>query len=446
MVFSGEIDRTHYPLRKRLRGIVLGSAILATVAAALVSPRTLPFLYAVMLAGFIADAAMGGRLRDAVPRRGPVFWHAAIFLLYAAVSATWGADPSGGLTVIGMAMLAAAAVFTIGQLLAEETRPNLIHMGEGLWIGLAVGLAYLLIELSTGQSIKIWIYNALGLRQGQVEPALFFHWSGNKLVGINANDLARNMAPLTLFVWPAFLVMLGTVRRPLVRALPALMILVAGTVVMVSAHETSKLAFAGGLVALLCASVAPRLAGRVAVVGWVSVCLLMLPAALLAHRCELHKAPWLQKTARHRIVIWNFTAEQTLKSPWLGAGARTTYVLGPRLAAQAEQRPDEEFKSMLSTHSHNIYLQTWYELGLVGVTLLTLLGLAILRAIRTLAREYQPYALATFASAALMAASSYGMWQTWFVCMFCVSAVLFKVGVLAVSGRPPMPLSGVDAS
>jgi hypothetical protein len=40
----------------------------------------------------------------------------------------------------------------------------------------------------------------------------------------------------------------------------------------------------------------------------------------------------------------------------------------------------------------------------------------------------QPYAFATFASAAAMAATSYGMWQLWFMALFGLCAVLFSVG------------------
>jgi len=82
----------------------------------------------------------------------------------------------------------------------------------------------------------------------------------------------------------------------------------------------------------------------------------------------------------------------------------------------------------LSTHAHNVYLQTWYELGLVGVTLLMLFGLSIVNAIKTLSLTVQPYAYATFTSAAVVAASSYGMWQIWFLAMFGYSVALFWVG------------------
>ena len=209
----------------------------------------------------------------------------------------------------------------------------------------------------------------------------------------------------------------------------------AGTVVMLATHGTSKLAFAGALLVFAIASFAPRLAGRVVVLAWVIACVAVLPAALIAHRLDLHNAAWLEPSTRHRIIIWNYTAEQVLRAPLLGVGARTTYVLGPQLEQTLETPPDEQFRRTLSTHSHSVYLQTWFELGLIGVTLLTLLGLAILQAIRALAVPLQRYAYATFASAAIMAASSYGMWQIWFIAMFGLCAALFALGAELNSKR-----------
>jgi O-antigen ligase len=82
----------------------------------------------------------------------------------------------------------------------------------------------------------------------------------------------------------------------------------------------------------------------------------------------------------------------------------------------------------LSIHSHCIYLQTWFELGAVGALLLTAFGLSVIAAIGRLAPRTQPYAYATFASSAAMAAVSYGMWQAWFITSFALTAVLCVLG------------------
>lgn len=434
-MFSSELDRVHYPLSSRSWGIGLGSIIVVAVTAALVSARTVPYLFAATVAGFLVSAIARGQLELVLPRRGSVFWHLAVFLLYALVSAAWSINPAGSALHTCTAILIAFSTLSLVQLIAAQARHNLVHMGEGLWIGFVVGLVYLAIEFASDQSIKIWLFNAIGLRPHDLNPAGYFLWSGDKLIAISSDDLSRNMAPLTLFLWPALLAMGGTLTPSRSPVVAVLTLLLAAVVVMVSLHETSKLAFVGGVLAFGLAHLSRRLTGRLMAVAWVCASLAVLPSALLAHRLELHNASWLQGTARHRIIIWNYTAEQTLKAPLLGVGARTTYVRGPREEAKTATASHDRFQRTLSLHSHNVYLQTWFELGLIGATLLTLVGLAILRAILSLAPSLQPYAYATFASAAIAAASSYGMWQFWFMAMFGYCAVLFGLGSSLVLPR-----------
>ncbi len=442
-MFSHELDRRRQPLSTRSRGILLGSILTVAVVAAMVSARTVPFLYALAVAGFLAAAAGRGALETAVPRSRPVAWHLAVFLACALVSSSWAFEPETSFLMTSLAILVAAGTLALMRLLAEEKRPNLLHMGEGVWIGFLVGLSYLFIELVGGQSIKLWVYNLLSLRPGDLPHVEYYRWSGEQLAYISPEDLTRNMVPVTMFLWPAVMAAMGTLRRRSGLIVGGLTVLLAGAVILLARHETSKLAFLAGLFVFGSASIAPRLTGRIVATGWVVACLAVLPSALVIHRLDLHNASWLPGSARHRVIIWNHTAEQVLKAPWLGVGARTTYVLGPRLERETITHLDETFNRTLSVHSHSIYLQTWFELGLFGATLLTLVGLAILQAIRVLARPLRPYAYATFVSAAAMAASSYGMWQIWFVAMFGLAAALVGLGLSLLAKRdvPGEPIS-----
>jgi O-antigen ligase len=427
-MFSSELDRAKHPFSSRLHGIVLGSTISLAVAGPLLSARTTPYFLAVMMASFLLAAAMRGRLGDAVPRFGPVFNSLAAFLAYAAASAAWGIAPAQSFLAVALAILVALSSLALVQLFASESHADLLHMGEGLWAAFTFGLLYLAIEIACGQAIKIWLYNLIGLRQGQLSPPDYFVWSASKLVAISVDDLKRNMSVLVMFLWPSVLAMMGTLAKPRSVIIAFVSAALTLAVVLLASHGTSKLAILGGLCAFGGAYVIPRRIGPLVAWGWVIACIGVLPAALLAHRLDLHNSEQLENSTRHRIIIWNYTAEQVLKAPLLGVGARTTYVLGPRLEHTLRSGPDEQFRRTLSTHSHSVYLQTWFELGLIGATLLTLLGLAILQVIRALAVPLQRYAYATFVSAAIMAASSYGMWQIWFIAMFGLSAALFALG------------------
>ena len=75
----------------------------------------------------------------------------------------------------------------------QETRPNLVHLSEGVCLGLCLVLGYLLIELLTDQIIKIWLFCYL----------VFDIWEGRTLVGIMSDDITRNITPAALFLWPA---------------------------------------------------------------------------------------------------------------------------------------------------------------------------------------------------------------------------------------------------
>jgi O-antigen ligase len=438
-MFSNELDRVQFPLLSRARGVLLGSIILVAATAGLVSARTLTITLPVAFVAFLLDAWWSGGLGEAVPRRGPVWNHVAAFLTYALVSTAWAYDPSTSFPSVALACAVALVAIVLTQLISNVPRHNLLHMGEGLWIGLLFGLVYLLIEVVTGQAIKIAIYNALALGPDDLPHPDYYGWAGTTLVSISREDLTRNMAPAALFVWPAILAMTGTLARPRGAIVGALTLLLAAVVIFLCNHETSKLAIVVGVAAFALASISARTTGRLITIAWVFVCLAVLPLALILHRFDVHEASWLQYTARHRIVIWNHTAERVLESPWFGTGARTTYQVGPLNEKTGKAMQDGTFYRSLSAHSHSVFLQTWFELGLIGASLLTLMGLAVLQRIRSFATPLQPFAYATFATAAAMAASSYGMWQTWFVSMFGFTAVAFGLGMVLHARRDHRP-------
>lgn len=432
-MFSSQLDKVRHPLASRSRGIVLGSIMMIAAAAALVSARTVAFTFWIAVAGFLIAAACRRDIDVKQLRPGPVALWLGAFLLYALLSATWAALPAVPLEKASVALLAAAGTLLLVTLIQIETRPNLVHMGEGIYIGLLVGVLYLFVELVSDQAIKLWLYRALELRPGDLTPPEYFRWDGPYLFAISREDLTRNMTDAALFLWPTVMAIKGVWRRSWHRIGAAALVTLTVIVVMASYHASSKLALVAGLAAFALARLSLRWAGRIVAFAWVTACLAVIPLVLLAYNLDLHHSTWLEPSARHRVIIWNFTAEKTLEAPWLGIGANMTYVLGPELENQSPDPSAEALKRTLSIHSHSIYLQTWFELGLFGAVLLTLVGLSILGAIRSLTPRLQAYAYATFASAAAMAASSYGMWQAWFMASFGLCAALFALGAQCLS-------------
>src|SRR3954469_1170571 len=107
-MFSSELDRVRDPLLTRSWGIVLGTAILIAVVASLVSARTVAFTYWIVVAGFIAAAAVRRTVDWSQLRPGPVALHFAAFLLFALVSTSWAGRPGIPLEKACVSMLVAS--------------------------------------------------------------------------------------------------------------------------------------------------------------------------------------------------------------------------------------------------------------------------------------------------------------------------------------------------
>lgn len=392
----------------------------------MVSPRTIAFTAPLIALGLLGAAAVRGGFSLApivrVARRaGP----AAAFVVFAMVSAAWSARPLVTLAISGWAisglLIAVLGVACVNQ----EPRRNSFHLAEGLWIGLAAGLIYLLLEISSHQAIKLHIYNALHVPKSWLRPPDFFAWSGNTLVAINPIDLTRSIAPITLLLWPSLMSLRVTAPRGAWVASSLVLFALTAVVVFISEHETSKAAMIAGTIVFLLARWNFLWSARLLRFGWVFACLAVIPVALALHRLDLQDKWWVQPTMQHRIVIWNHAAELAMNAPFLGIGAGVMYDLESAAPANAGH---ERFPSN-ARHAHNLFLQTWLELGAVGAAILTLLGLGIVERLQRLPENLMPYAHAAFVSGTTIAAASYGMWQAWFVAMFALAAICLALGV-----------------
>lgn len=467
---SSELNKTIVPSDREGSARALGLTVAAMAAVLLMSSRLTPvFLFALLL---IWGALRLERLKQMRPEADLFNLALSGFLGYALLSSLWAASFVSGFGIAVMAIAAAAAGMLLTRLVWQEQRPSSGIISDGLWIGFAIGLIYYMIEARTGQAMKIFVYNTLGLGPDDLRPRRFHKWADGQLIAISKTTLTRLAAPMTPLMWPAVMAVLARPAMPWTRWLGAAfyalavyafahltfklsvfaiaaatlvfalsfrssrgetslavgLYLLGMSVIFLSPHETSKLAAVVGSLMYLLARASNRWAGNMMRAAWIFACLGVLPAAFLAHKLDLHNAKWLQMSAQHRIIIWNFTAEQVMKQPLFGTGVFTTYKKGPEITKQTVNEPGERYKRKMSRHSHNVYLQTWFEFGLVGALLLLAAGLGLVQRIQALDVALQPFAYAAFASTAILMGSSYGMWQAWFVSLFALTPVFFAVG------------------
>src|SRR5262245_15275671 len=348
----------------------------------------------------------------------------SIFGLYVALSATWSRDPWAALvagTLFGVFLLATRIAF----LAALEAEPGVRERLSGYFVA-AVAVGALLL------AITLYSHGALHKAICAVFPALaptdrdFVRLDGNALEFVGLPYFNRNVALLNLLLWPALLLLARRVVDWRGALIPIGLFALTALTTLSSEHQTSVLALGASSAIFLIYRLSPRSARVLIMLGWVAAVLLVRPAVLIAYDQGLHKASWLQESARARIILWAYTARQMPKAPILGVGAQTT-----RAESEAgrggDVLPGHVFPQWTGRHGHNIYLQTWYELGAIGAGLLLVDGLSILRWLWTVPRPGQDYAGAAFVAISTMCASSFGMWQAWFIaaCMLAVPIVTF---------------------
>lgn len=432
-MFPNDIDDNRYPLHTRKWGIAVGSLIMvAVVPLCLVSPGTLqitlPILLAVCLFVSWTRGELARVLTPTVTHGGKI---AAALLGFAALSALWSDKP---LESLGWATSTALAALACGigfRYLLLEPRSNALHIAEGLWIGFLAGLLYLGTEALTDQAIKIFFYNLVGLKPSQLKPLDHFIWKQGRLVAIDGFDLTRSFTAVPLIVWGAILAILGSQRHRFAKPLAWATYLLTAGVLMAGNNETTKVAIIVGSIAFAIAWWSKSWSSRLLRVSWVVICLAIVPITLGLYRANLHNAPWVQSTAQHRIIIWNRFTEETMKRPLLGVGAGMAYwKFDPH-----KEAINGEAWARYSRDVHCVYLQIWFELGVIGAVLLSLLGLAIIQRLDRLPAAVVPYAHASFASAAAILGSSYGLWRPWFNLTFLIGALSFAIGLRAMLER-----------
>jgi O-antigen ligase len=355
----------------------------------------------------------------------PVILALALIGVYLLLNATWSLSPGAAYRTVGLFWAMTGILHVLLNVVDDIDGAVVRAMAIGLVVGVVAGGGVLCVEAFTGQGIRRMLMAFV--------PAL---WPASHHMVVLADGstilqphlINKSLALLTLLFWPAAMVIvrLGLSKWQQVCLLIAL---TAGIAAILGAnHATSKIAFVGALAAYGAYRLYPMIARRLVVAGWVVAVVLVVPLASLAFTHELYRAAWLAPSAQHRVIIWGYTSEQIGKAPFLGAGVATARAVNEPEKPDAKQVPGTIFRLSTSLHSHNAFLQVWYEAGAVGALLLLGVGLLMLQAIARSQSRAQPYLHATFVSCSLMAASSFSIWAPWFLASLTIVAIAVMVG------------------
>ena len=421
-------------------GLLFFIAPLITLLAPL---TTVPAL--ILLAGVSIGIALihGQSLRDLFrfDLGLAVFTVVTVYLL---INATWSLDLPRALNKVLWFGLVVAMTFAASRALRHwderQTRTAVI----AFLAGVALGLAYILFELATRQALTRLLFNWLpAIRPDSLKTLRLEH---GKVVKIAAFELNRNVAVMLLMLWPALLCLsrLTDGRRRII-ALVALFVATT-CVVFFSEHETSKLGLIAGVIAFPAARLWPKAAQLGMLATWCLAFVLIVPLTTELAKDQLQQASWLPYSARSRITLWAYTAEKIPEAPFLGIGLTSTRKLSADRLSPRREEPlaeDNSGEHMLvwktGPHSHNEFLQTWYELGAVGAILMLAAGCVVILYIGRLSPALQPFMLAQFAGFFVMAAFSWGMWQSWLMALTGLAALY--AALAASFARSELPVA-----
>ena len=395
-------------------------------------PRLTPAAFAlVALALIVLGVRQGLRLKALLAP------HAALaaclaFSLYVLLSASWAFNPGAGAAkaalLLGLVLVAFAAASATGALDERQLR----RAALAFVIGAALGALYLAVELYTKGAVLRFAMNTFPALQP--EDTKRMRIVDGVVKRINLSKLNQNATLLALHLWPGLLMLCALVRVRRLLLLAALFLAIFAAAIFWSKSDSSQLALLGSALIFALALKWSRPTVSTIAALWCLGFALIVPFSFAAYHADLHLSQTLPSSYRARLIIWEYTAEQTLERPLLGMGANSTREQDNAGANQAQTKPEGfAFKRTTGHHAHDVFLQTWYELGAFGAILFALAGALVALRIGALPREAQPFAAATFATAAIIAAFAWGIWQTWWMCGLGLAALYVSLAARVVS-------------
>lgn len=339
------------------------------------------------------------------------------------------------LLLIGLGLL-------VSRAFSRLPRETLERVAQIAAFGAVVGTLIACFEFSTGHYLERMVYTAFpAIRPGDKTIDVFVTINGeltrlpesefrkaydNVVIKIASAALNRNLSVVMLLLWPALFLAVNHVK-PKLGTFSASIIVAAVSVSIFTGHsQTAQAALLLSVIAFLAARYWPSFTHRGILSAWCISVMLAMPLAAAPYKAGLHTSEWIDPNFRDRMTIWDTTVEQAKKTPWLGIGIRSIRVLGK---AQKKSRiilPGLVSPRRLGLHSHNQFLQVWFELGAVGALFVLAIGIGLLRAIKKMGESVRPYAYATFVSACVIAAFGWGLWQTWLLSGYAAAVILVR--------------------
>jgi exopolysaccharide production protein ExoQ len=425
---------------------LIGAVFFLAPFITLIAPRTTIGALVLVSVVTIALALMHGQSARELFRFDLGLALFAAIAVYLLINATWSLDTSRALNKA--ALFAAVVIMTYGAVraMAAWSQQQIRIASLAFVAGAIVGAVYILIQIATDLALTRLLFNVFP--DILPESGKGIKIRDGRVVSIKAYGLNRSVATMLLAFWPALLC-LTQLRSIRWRSYIIVgLCLAMAAVATLSEHETSQIGLIVSIVVFLFARFWPVGAKRGMWAAWCLAFVLVVPLSALAFKAQLHEAGWLPYSARERIVLWAYRADNIPQAPVFGIGAASSPKL---LEVETPPTPTKlpagsPYKWHAGWHAHNGFLEVWFELGMVGVILLLAAGCAVIGYIGRLSPEAQPYILALFAAYCIVLAFGWGIWQTWLMALPGLAAIYAALATsLSPSSNPSLSSSPMPA-
>lgn len=277
--------------------------------------------------------------------------------------------------------------------------------------------AYLLARLAPGNMpaftprLAAWSIAIAGL---YIVVALATHLPLHRAMGSRVALFVFNRPALTI------LPVMGPLAYLLYRrghGIAALLVLVISTgAILRSISGAAAMGLAAGAVTAFIAVLTPRRVGQAIVGAVLALAFILAPVEgdiLQKVMPDAVHERLVQSSSRARVAIARSFGAAVALDPWQGAGFGTSarFIETPVAA-----RIEPGLRPMLAVgHPHNIFLQIWAELGIVGAALAGAILMMMVALIGRLPRGECAVALGLVGSCTAVAFVEHGAWQGWWI-------------------------------
>lgn len=291
---------------------------------------------------------------------------------------------------------------------------------SGILLVFALSVAALAVLKRPSRPVFVLLPAALTLTAVFVVSEVHFDAPVRTLLGGAAEAFRMNRAAVAIVLFLP-LALLQDNRIPGQRALAVLAV---GFAAFSSESESAKLAFLVTLVSLP-VFLALKSKGRWVLGSLLLASLVFMPLAV-PHLMSLvpdiieNKLPY--GSVGIRADIWTAHARLLTNAPFIGHGVDASL-----MAAEDYKHTDIPELFLRWGHPHNFAMQVWYELGLIGVALFSVLIFLFFRSIKSVPVELLPALLSTLAAVWTVAVVSHGAWQAWWWCLLGLLCLLWLI-------------------